>query len=183
VYPASARPGGQRRESRENRRLRLLKDTPGRWRSLKIFNGKELFSYSKYITRPNEFYIITNLKKISVELFMDMSWPRAQHYVFRSPPVGREQKLSEMGSLSLVKRPSYHCWMAVRTISGQAAAMELASIRTVLLGDWILLSYLTIGLSPIVLRRVTVGVRILNRSIDRTMMSISGTLRFLRGFG
>jgi len=86
-----------RQGSKENRRLRFLKDTPGRRRFLEIFDGKELLSYSKDFTPPNEFYLISNPRKSSIELFLPMSWPRAQYHVFWSSPISTEQILNEMG--------------------------------------------------------------------------------------
>ncbi len=83
---------------KENRRLRRLRDTLGIRRDLDIFDGKDLVSYTKYIPQPNEFYIITNPKNISIELFLEMSWPSSQRYKFKSPPVETEQNLSETGS-------------------------------------------------------------------------------------
>jgi hypothetical protein len=87
-----------RQGSKENRQLRHLRDTPGQYCFLEIFDGKDRLFYNKYITPPNEFYIITNPKKISVELFGDMGWPRAQYHFFWSSPIKPEQMLSEIGS-------------------------------------------------------------------------------------
>ena len=86
-----------RQKPGEKKCLRLLRDTPGRMRLLEIFSGKEHFSYNKYFTPPNEFYLINDANNIACELFLDMSWPRAQAHVFWSAPISNEQMLNEWG--------------------------------------------------------------------------------------
>jgi hypothetical protein len=84
------------RRTVEQRKLRSLEDTPGRSSRLMIWNGKESFLHYKDIVHKRESYSIDN-DTHGLELFIGMSWPRAQPHLFWYDPNAVQENMKYWG--------------------------------------------------------------------------------------
>lgn len=84
------------RRTIEQRKLRSLEDTPGRSSRLMIWNGKESFLHYKDVVHKRESYSIDNDTE-GLELFIGMSWPRAQPHLFWYDPNAVQENMKYWG--------------------------------------------------------------------------------------
>jgi hypothetical protein len=69
----------------DRKHVRFMKDDPGNWKFLKIWDSKELKIHEKYYNQSREYYILENIidKWTFHELFgSNFGWPRSQPHSF-----------------------------------------------------------------------------------------------------
>lgn len=82
----------------ERDRLYFLREEPGRSRSLRIWDGKEAFSYVQYsINEQDHYYLGSKPEQIFENLFANISWLRSQPHSFWFDPRDVNERVKYYG--------------------------------------------------------------------------------------
>ena len=80
----------------KGKRLRYVKDTPGRSHFLGIWDGKQAMGYVKTVSGLHR-YTLDSDKEMFEKLFGSLGWPRAQLHSFWWDPQNIEEKIGNFG--------------------------------------------------------------------------------------